>query len=120
MGGAVGAVGQVIGRRRAEGVASRVVRLRVHAAAPHEGGQRVGVGHEDHRLDQLRQRPAGLRPRTHQLLRGAEDRTGHLDTAGGPAVAATQYPTPSPLHRGLVPVQGPRQVCCRLLSLQGQ
>lgn len=59
---------KVTGRRRLERVTSGVVGLRVQAAAPHEGAERVGVGHEDDGVDELRQRPARLRSGKHQLL----------------------------------------------------
>lgn len=56
------------GRRRPEGVAAAVVGLGVQAAAPHEGGERVSVRHQDDGVDELGQRPARLRPRANQLL----------------------------------------------------
>lgn len=68
-----GAVRKVTGRRRLERVTSGVVGLRVEAAAPHEGAERVGVGHEDDGVDELCQRPARLRSGKHQLLQ--EDAT---------------------------------------------
>lgn len=56
-------------------MAAAVVGLGVHAAAPHERAERVGVCHQDDGVDEFRQRPARLRPRANQLL---PDRTGIL------------------------------------------
>lgn len=61
---------EVAGRRGLERVASGVVGLGVQAAAPHEGAEGVGVGHEDDGVDEFSQRPAGVRSRKHQLLEG--------------------------------------------------
>lgn len=56
------------GWKRLERRISWRLRLGENPTTPHERGQRVGMAHQNHRLNQFCQRPSSLSTRTNQLL----------------------------------------------------